>query len=1004
MPAPNPTTVLFDRPPATPDELWESVRILWGVQLPRTPICDGHTSPFDAFCEGYFGNTGNYSLWYGSRGTGKSLMLAILGLTKTALLGINATLLGGSMAQSKNVHEHVENLMRAPYAPRHAVDKQIQTELSYKEGNWIRPLPASQRTVRGPHPQLVLLDEIDEMDYDVYTAAQGQAMAKPNTRGVVIPEMTIASSTWQNPVGCLILGTPIATPNGDKPIEQIVPGDLVMTRHGWKPVLHSWDMGMQPTVTVEFASGRTLTCTPWHPIWTDSHSWVRADSLTPGAVACLLRPITVPATQMPATTLAEPFSSVPVDTELPGLTVVPAHPGSPLVVGSGVHQVQMGGIDARLHPAGVVQHHEVRDRANNLLVHPAVSQVSTLTTGPVVLHPIPGIVDTQRPDHTVVGVEVDGYTFEADHVVAVHTGMVRATWDLTVQGTHEYVANGILTHNTFKTVMDNAHRNGLSVHTWCVDGEALVQTANGTVALKDVQPGSSVLTRTGWYEVQHNTFMGIKPAVKVTFANGTELRMTPDHRVATASGWTEAGSLALGTLVFTATLPTNAMPPVGPDPHVCGVGHVVPTPTSGSAGLVDPGAPGVLPLRNDLQVVDVDAPLVATQVVERESIRDHALVESPHDAVSVGTGPAAIDVHGAQAVPGSRGKGPDNTFGHWESQLFDPSTNPASNFVGTTHVVSIETIPAIPVYDIGVEHAHEFTANGIVVHNCWRETAKPHGWLDPAFIERKRLSVPAEMFRVEYELGEPAGDSRAFDLMKLNEAFIDMTPVDESHRGEDDEWVFEHPQPGAMYAAGVDWAKNVDKTVMVVVRIDEHPYRMVYVRRINRRSWPYMIDEFNTLVTRYQAVSAHDATGLGNVVHDMVDERTLKVVMMGTDRVRLLTEYITAVEQGKYRLPRTVKVLYDAHRGTTVDEVFAPGKWNSHLADEVAACAIAHRAATRSPAAASGQLILRSKDDEPLLGWQKHVNGVRGGGDQLVAREGDVVEVVERSDVGVFWL
>ena len=507
MPAPNPTTVLFDRPPATPDELWESVRILWGVQLPRTPICDGHTSPFDAFCEGYFGNTGNYSLWYGSRGTGKSLMLAILGLTKTALLGINATLLGGSMAQSKNVHEHVENLMRAPYAPRHAVDKQIQTELSYKEGNWIRPLPASQRTVRGPHPQLVLLDEIDEMDYDVYTAAQGQAMAKPNTRGVVIPEMTVASSTWQNPVG------------------------------------------------------------------------------------------------------------------------------------------------------------------------------------------------------------------------------------------------------TFKTVMDNAHRNGLSVHTW-----------------------------------------------------------------------------------------------------------------------------------------------------------------------------------------------------------------------------------------------------------CWRETAKPHGWLDPAFIERKRLSVPAEMFRVEYELGEPAGDSRAFDLMKLNEAFIDMTPVDESHRGEDDEWVFEHPQPGAMYAAGVDWAKNVDKTVMVVVRIDEHPYRMVYVRRINRRSWPYMIDEFNTLVTRYQAVSAHDATGLGNVVHDMVDERTLKVVMMGTDRVRLLTEYITAVEQGKYRLPRTVKVLYDAHRGTTVDEVFAPGKWNSHLADEVAACAIAHRAATRSPAAASGQLILRSKDDEPLLGWQKHVNGVRGGGDQLVAREGDVVEVVERSDVGVFWL
>ena len=751
--APAATRLLFDRPPATPDELWEAVRIMWGIEIPRTRVCPGHSSPFDAFCEGYFGNRGNYALWYGSRGTGKSLMLAILGLTKTALLGINATLLGGSMAQSQNVHEHVEQLMRAPYAPRHAVARQIQTELAFNEGNWIRPLPASQRTVRGPHPQLVLLDEIDEMDYDVYTAAQGQAMAKPNTKGVVVPEMTIASSTWQNPVGCMALGTPITTPNGDKPIEDIVPGDLVMTRDGWKPVLHSWDMGHQPTVTVEFASGRSITCTPWHPIWTDSHGWVRADSLPLGASACLLRPVTLTTPQMPAAALAEPLRAMPVDAELAGLAVGPANQSSTLVVGDRVHQVQMSGVHTVLHPAGVVQDHSLRDRSNNPLVYPTVSQVSPLASAtPVVLHPVPGVVDTQRPQHTVVGRQADGHTFEADQVVAVHTGMVRATWDLTVRGTHEYVAGGILTHNTFKTVYDAAQRNGLSVHTW-----------------------------------------------------------------------------------------------------------------------------------------------------------------------------------------------------------------------------------------------------------CFREVIKPHGWLDPEFIERKRLSVPAEMFRVEYELGEPAGDSRAFDLAKLNEYFIDMKAVDHRDQANDRKWVFERPNPEGIYAAGVDWAKSVDNTVMTVVRTDVQPWRTVYLRIMNRRPWPYMIEQFNQLVTEYQAVSAHDATGLGNVVHDLVDERTMKVVMMGTDRVKLLTDYISAVEQGRYHLPRNTP-LFDAHKGVTVDEVFAPGKWNSHLADEVAACAIAHRAATRMAPPASGMVIKRDPKDPPLLGWQKAVNGGSQPEATIIAREGDVVEIDERSDVSVFWL
>ena len=501
--------IKLQRPPANPDELWHVVNTLWGVAIPRIKVCPEHSSPFTAFADAYFAHDPNWALWYGSRGTGKSYMLALLGLNKAALLDTKVTLLGGSMAQSINVREHVDSLLRSPNAPRYALAKPpTATEVSFAAGNWIRPLPASQTTVRGPHPALTCLDEIDEMDYDIYTAAQGQAMPTIASTGQHIPEMTVASSTWQYPSG------------------------------------------------------------------------------------------------------------------------------------------------------------------------------------------------------------------------------------------------------TFHKVITEARQKKLPIHTWC---------------FKEV-------------------------------------------------------------------------------------------------------------LKTD--------------------------------------------------------------------------TNPT-------------------------------------------------GWMTEEFIERKRLSVPAEMFRVEYELGEPAGGARAFDLTALEDTFVDMEPVKHTNKGTDEELVFENYDRKGVYAAGADWAKEKDFTVIVVVRVDCDPWRTVYVRKMNRRPWPYMIGEFNQIVSRYQAVSAHDATGLGNVVHDLVDERTSKILMVGKDRTKLLTDYITAVERGKYTMPRN-SPLYEAHRSVTVDEVFGGGQWNSHLADEVAACAIAHRAAATQAPPAFGEIVPRGKQRAK---WMEELDGTSRASSVEVLSEVGIVTVQEEvSDVGVFWL
>jgi phage FluMu gp28-like protein len=120
-----------------------------------------------------------------------------------------------------------------------------------------------------------------------------------------------------------------------------------------------------------------------------------------------------------------------------------------------------------------------------------------------------------------------------------------------------------------------------------------------------------------------------------------------------------------------------------------------------------------------------------------------------------------------------------------------------------------------------------------------------------------------------------------------------MPIVRELHKGSDDLWVFEEPVTTGWYAIGADWAKEDDMTVIVVFRLDESVRRCVYLRRVNRRPYPEMAGMFNDTMKAYNAVGAHDATGLGNVVNDLLDDKVIKFTMAGEKRKKMLVEYIS---------------------------------------------------------------------------------------------------------------
>lgn len=185
--------------PSTDRELLDLTEYYLGVRIPNKACCSGHSAPAKAFCDAYFART-PFSIWKAARGLGgKSFMLAALAWMESVTLRASVTILGGSGHQSANVHEYLRSFWLRQTAPAEALkDDTTAANARLIWGNTVRALTASQTSVRGPHPHRVRMDEVDEMEWGICSAARGQAMSRDD-----IPANTVFSSTHQNADGTL---------------------------------------------------------------------------------------------------------------------------------------------------------------------------------------------------------------------------------------------------------------------------------------------------------------------------------------------------------------------------------------------------------------------------------------------------------------------------------------------------------------------------------------------------------------------------------------------------------------------------------------------------------------------------------------------------------------------------------------------------------------------------------------------------------------------------------
>ena len=249
---------------------------------------------------------------------------------------------------------------------------------------------------------------------------------------------------------------------------------------------------------------------------------------------------------------------------------------------------------------------------------------------------------------------------------------------------------------------------------------------------------------------------------------------------------------------------------------------------------------------------------------------------------------------------------------------------------------------------------------------CYKETSAPGGWLTEATIQKKRDDVSAEMFRVEYDLGEPSIGNRAFDTDAVDKAFArTFEPVRSKVEKDFEEYVFATRERGGVYVATADWAKEQDKTVILVARVDRGKREPVYFARLNRRPYPVMVGMYNEALRRYRVgenAAWHDSTGLGNVVNDYVDLVARPFPMTGDKRAVLLSDYVNAVEKGAWDWP-DIRSAHLEHKYCKTGDLYSSAS-GFHLPDTVCAGALAELAA-RYAGPASFAPVTVKRDDTP---------------------------------------
>ena len=160
-----------DIAPTNDEELWEYIRVMMGIRVPRVAPCRHHQSVFDAIADMFFMRYPEYNpLWVGGRGTGKTLGLAVLESLLSHFFHDTISHVGGVEEQAKKCYSYVQRIDQSPIFKAY-VKSSMLSRTKYEGGGEIEIMPATMNRVNSPHPRIACFDEVDLWKWPVLQEA-----------------------------------------------------------------------------------------------------------------------------------------------------------------------------------------------------------------------------------------------------------------------------------------------------------------------------------------------------------------------------------------------------------------------------------------------------------------------------------------------------------------------------------------------------------------------------------------------------------------------------------------------------------------------------------------------------------------------------------------------------------------------------------------------------------------------------------------------------------------
>lgn len=138
-----------------------------------------HQPPFRFLSDVLTGRVTDFLVW-ASRAGSKSYLAGLLTwVNSSAFSNLETVILGGSLKQSEKAFIAMNSFWsNSGLQDEFLLGEPTQSMTRWANGSQVSILAASPKAVRGPHPQRLILDEIDEMASDLYQASLSQPISK----------------------------------------------------------------------------------------------------------------------------------------------------------------------------------------------------------------------------------------------------------------------------------------------------------------------------------------------------------------------------------------------------------------------------------------------------------------------------------------------------------------------------------------------------------------------------------------------------------------------------------------------------------------------------------------------------------------------------------------------------------------------------------------------------------------------------------------------------------